>query len=103
MTRPNPRNVCDGCRLSFDRRLRCHTKLGPMVHTATWRQLADDPRETLCFGCMNRRATERLGRGLALNDLRLCEWNLPWLDYDFVDVDETARLHEHLKSRGIEP
>jgi len=87
MTRPDPRNACDGCRQSFDRRLRNHVEAGPMVHVHVWRRLADDPREWLCFACMDRRATERLGRGLALNDLRLCRWNLPWLDM-FVDADD---------------
>ena len=61
--------------------------LGPIVHTRVWRRLANDPREQLCLTCMNKRAIERCGRGLALNDLRLCRWNLEWLDL-FVDADD---------------
>jgi hypothetical protein len=83
-----PRNVCDGCGQSLDRRRREHVVLGPIVHTRVWRRLADDPREQLCLACMDRRATERLRLGgLALNDLRLCRWNLEWLDV-FVDADD---------------
>jgi len=44
MSRPDPRNVCDGCGLSFDRRLRAHVELGPIVHDDIWQQLANDPR-----------------------------------------------------------
>jgi hypothetical protein len=87
MSHPDPRNVCDGCGQTLDRRRREHVLLGPIVHTRVWRRLADDPREQLCLTCMNKRAIERFGRGLALNDLRLCRWNLGWLDV-FVDADD---------------
>jgi hypothetical protein len=87
MSRPDPRNVCDGCGQTLDRRRRGHVELGPIVHARVWRRLADDPREQLCVACMNQRALERFGRGLALNDLRLCRWNLEWLDV-FVDADD---------------
>ena len=52
MSRPDPRNVCDGCGRSLDRRLRSHVELGPIVHSHIWRQLANDPRERLCCACM---------------------------------------------------
>jgi hypothetical protein len=87
MSHPDPRNVCDGCGLSLDRRRREHVVLGPIVHARVWRRLADDPRERLCIACMYQRALERFGRVLALNDLRLCRWNLEWLDV-FVDADD---------------
>ena len=86
MSRPDPSNVCDGCGQTLDRRRREHVLLGPIVHTRVWRRLAD-PGELLCLTCMNQRAIERFGRGLALNDLRLCRWNLEWLDV-FVDADD---------------
>src|SRR5262249_18640973 len=85
MSRPDPRNVCDGCSLSFDRRLRSHVE-----HDDIWQQLAYDPRECLCDKCMYRRAWERLGRMLTLADLRPCRWNLEgpysWLDL-FVEME----------------
>ena len=87
MSHPDPRNVCDGCGQTLDRRRREHVLHGPIVPTRVWRRLADDPQEQLCFVCMNQRAITRFGRGLALNDLRLCRWNLEWLDV-FVDADD---------------
>jgi hypothetical protein len=44
MTKSDPRNVCDACRQSLDRRLRSHVELGPIVHDHIWRQIADPPR-----------------------------------------------------------
>jgi hypothetical protein len=55
VSHPDPRNVCAGCRVSFDRRLRLHTELGPIVHDDIWQQFAADPRECLCFACMDWR------------------------------------------------
>ena len=90
MTKTDPRNVCDACRQSLDRRLRSHVELGPIVHDHVWRQLAD-PREALCVTCMCLRAVQRLGRMLTLSDLRPCRWNLygqphSWLDL-FVEME----------------
>jgi hypothetical protein len=86
MTKPDPRNVCDGCGQSLDRRLRSHVELGPIVHTHIWRQLAADPRERLCFTCMGLCAVHRLGRMLALADLRPCPWNLEGQPYSWFDL-----------------
>jgi hypothetical protein len=86
MTKPDPRNVCDGCGQSLDRRLRSHVELGPIVHTRIWRQLADDPRERLCFTCMGLRAVQRLGRMLTLADVRPCRWNLEGQPYSWFDL-----------------
>jgi hypothetical protein len=85
MSRPNPRNVCDGCGQSLDRRLRSHVELGPIVHDHIWRQLAADPREALCFICMDLRAA-RLGHVLRLADLRPCRWNLYGQPYSFFNL-----------------
>ena len=64
MSHPDPRNVCDGCGQSLDRRRREHVVLGPIVHTRVWRRLADDAREQLCLACMNQRAIERFGKAV---------------------------------------
>jgi hypothetical protein len=85
MTRPDPRNVCDGCGVSFDRRLRAHVELGPIVRDDIWRQLAA-PRECLCPTCMYRRSWERLGRMLTLADLRPCCWNLEDQPFSWFDL-----------------
>jgi hypothetical protein len=61
MTRPDPRNVCDGCGGSLDQRLRSHVGLGPIVHDHIWQQLAE-ASERLCDACMYQRAWDRLGR-----------------------------------------
>src|SRR5262249_53781197 len=71
MSRPDPRDVCDRCRQSFDQRRR-----GPMVHDHIWQQLAKRGERALYDGCMYARAHERLGRVLTLADLRPCPWNL---------------------------
>jgi hypothetical protein len=76
MTRPDPRNVCDGCGVSLDRRLRLHVDLGPIVHDDIWQQLAGTGERLLCDTCMYRRALHRLRRMLILADLRPCRWNL---------------------------
>jgi hypothetical protein len=91
MTRPDPRDVCDRCRQSFDQRLRSHVLRGPIVHDHIWRQLAKRGERVLCDGCMYARAHERLGRVLTLADLRPCPWNLfhspnSWLEF-FVRVE----------------
>jgi hypothetical protein len=91
MSRPDPRNICDGCGQSLERRLRLHVELGPIVHDHIWRRLVADPREALCFMCMGLRAVRRLGRMLTLSNLRPCRWNLcdqpySWLDL-FVEMD----------------
>jgi hypothetical protein len=93
MSQADPRDVCDGCGQTLDRRRRGYVELGPILHARVWRRLADDPRERLCFACMDQRALERFGRGLALNDLRLCRWNLAWLDI-FVDADDEPEMLE---------
>jgi len=85
MSRPDPRNVCDGCGRSLDRRLRSHVELGPIVHEHIWQQLADDPDECLCFICMDLRAALR-GHVLRLADLRPCRWNLYGPPDSFFDV-----------------
>jgi hypothetical protein len=92
MIRPDPRNVCDGCRQSLDQRLRSHVELGPIVHDRIWQQLANAD-ERLCDSCMYQRACNRLGRVLTLADLRPCRWNLygqpnSWFDI-FVEVEGT--------------
>src|SRR5262249_38219380 len=86
MSRPDPRNVCDACRQSLDRRLRSHVELGPIVHSHIWRQLADDPRERLCCACMYQRARRGLGGMLRLADLRPCRWNLFDQPYAWFDL-----------------
>ena len=53
MSHPNPRNVCDGCGQTLDRRRRGHVLLGPIVHDEIWRRLAK-PTEALCWQCMLR-------------------------------------------------
>jgi hypothetical protein len=100
MTRPDPRNVCDGCGQSFDRRLRCHAERGPIVHDDIWQQLAANPRERLCFICMDLRAATR-GHVLRLADLRPCRWNLYSQPHSYFDVfvqrdggDPSANLAE---------
>ena len=85
MSRPDPRNVCDGCDLSLDRRLRTHVELGPVLHDHVWQQFAD-PREALCDTCMHRRAVQQLGRMLTLADLRPCRWNLGGQPYSWFDL-----------------
>jgi hypothetical protein len=85
MTRPDPRNVCDGCRQSLDQRLRSHVELGPIVHDHIWQQLADAD-ERLCDTCMYRRAWDRLGRMLTLADLRPCPWNLFHRPHSWFDL-----------------
>jgi hypothetical protein len=85
MSRPDPRNICDGCGVSFDRRLRSHVERGPMLHDDIWQQLVADPRERLCFICMDLRAATR-GRVLRLADLRPCRWNLTGQPYSFFDL-----------------
>jgi hypothetical protein len=85
MSRPNPRNVCDGCGVSLDRRLRAHVELGPVVHEHIWQKLAA-PRECLCFECMGMRAVQRLRRMLTLADLRPCRWNLYRQPYSYFDL-----------------
>jgi hypothetical protein len=85
VSHPDPRNVCAGCRVSFDRRLRLHTELGPIVHDDIWQQFAADPRECLCFACMDWRAALR-GHVLRLADLRPCRWNLYGQPHSFFDV-----------------
>jgi hypothetical protein len=62
MTRPDPHTVCDGCGRSFDRRLRSHVELGPIVHDDLWQRLANAGERLLCDECMYRRSSERLGR-----------------------------------------
>jgi hypothetical protein len=91
MTRPNPHNVCDGCRQSFDRRLRSHVELGPILHDSVWRQIAD-ANEALCWECILQRTVQRLGRLPTFADLRPCAWNLfdrphSWFDL-FVEIEE---------------
>jgi len=86
MSRPDPRNVCDGCGQSLDRRLRLHVELGPIVHDHIWRRLVADPREALCFMCMGLRAVRQLGRMLTLSDLRPCRWNLCDQPYSWLDL-----------------
>jgi hypothetical protein len=83
------RDCCDGCRRPLDRRRRNHVELGPVLHDAIWRQIAD-PAEALCWNCILQRAVERLGRRPTWTDLRPCRWNLSgqpnsWFDL-FVEV-----------------
>jgi hypothetical protein len=85
MTRPDPRNVCNGCRQSLDRRRRAHVELGPILHDHIWRQIAD-PAEALCWDCMLQRAVQRLWRMLTLADLRPCRWNLWHRPYSWFDL-----------------
>ena len=59
---------CDGCNASFNTEPRA-----PMLIEATWAKLAA-PEETLCAGCMLKRAMERR-IDLALSDLVPCEFN----------------------------
>src|SRR5262249_44726796 len=89
MSCPDPRNVCDACRVSLDRRLRSHVEIGPIVHDHIWLCLADASERLLCDTCMYERARERLGRMRA--DLRPCPWNLfhsphSWFDL-FVEME----------------
>jgi hypothetical protein len=84
----NPRNAkaCDGCSRSFDRRLRAHVELGPIVQQDIWCRIAEYDFEELCESCMMQRAQLRLDRALTLADLRPCRWNLQdqphsWFDY----------------------
>ena len=85
MSRPNPRNVCDGCGRTLDRRRRNHVLLGPIMHDEIWRRLAK-PTECLCWECMLKRARERLGRLLILADLRPCRWNRLNEPYSYLDL-----------------
>jgi hypothetical protein len=90
VSRPDPRNICDGCHRSLDRRLRLHVELGPIVHKHIWQQISDRDDECLCWECVLRRSVLRLGRMLAWADLRPCRWNLAdqphsWFDL-FVEV-----------------
>jgi hypothetical protein len=85
MSRPDPRNVCDGCDLSLDRRLRTHVELGPVLHNHIWRQIAE-PCEVLCLLCMGKRAVQRLGRHLALADLIPSRWNLWGQPHSWFDL-----------------
>jgi hypothetical protein len=85
MSHPNPRNVCDGCGQTLDRRRRGHVLLGPIVHEEIWRRLAK-PTEALCWQCMLQRARVRLRRMLALADLRPCPWNLFHRPYSWLDL-----------------
>jgi hypothetical protein len=68
------------------------------VHTEIWQQLADDPRECLCFDCMLKRAVLRLGRMLVSADLRPCLWNSEGSPYSWFDLFEETDRHP----RGIE-
>jgi hypothetical protein len=61
MSRPDPRNVCDGCRVSFDRRLRSHTELGPMLHDDIWQQIATPASGFVGNACLNEQRV--LGAG----------------------------------------
>ena len=99
MSRPDPRNVCDGCGQSLDRRLRDHVVLGPIVHKDIWRQLADHD-EALCSSCMYERARVRLGRMLRLNDLRPCSWNRSREYADASWFDLFRRLEREMKAKG---
>jgi hypothetical protein len=71
--------------VSFDRRLRFHVELGPIVHTHIWRELGK-PDEVLCLKCMDLRAVHRLGRMLMLDDLRPCRWNLMGRPHSWFDL-----------------
>jgi len=85
MTRPDPRNVCDGCGASLDRRLRAHVVLGPIVHDHIWQQLSE-ASERSCDACMYQRAWDRLGCELTLADLRPCRWNRLNEPYSYLDL-----------------
>jgi hypothetical protein len=111
MTKTDPRNVCDACRQSLDRRLRSHVELGPIVHDHIWQQLADAGERLLCDTCMFRRAWERFGRMLTLADLRPCPWNLflrphSWFDL-FMRAGQSRRnladWHSASRDLGIAP
>jgi hypothetical protein len=69
MGKSDPRNVCDGCGLSFDKRRRPHVEYGPMVRERIWARLTANHDDCLCCECMDRRARERLGRRLRRADL----------------------------------
>jgi hypothetical protein len=100
MSRPDPRNVCDGCG---------HVELGPIVHAHIWQQLAEEPREYLCLMCMGQRAWERLGRHLTLADLQPCSWNLfhrphSWFDLFAAEHEPPSNLadwHSAARDLGI--
>jgi len=85
MSHPNPRNVCDGCGQTLDRRRRGHVLLGPIVHDEIWRRLAK-PTAALCWQCMLERGRVRLGRMLRLADLQPCPWNLFHRPYSWFDL-----------------
>jgi hypothetical protein len=83
---PDPRDVCDRCRQSFDQ-----VQRGPIVHDHIWQQLTKRREGVLCAGCMYARTHERLGRVLTLADLQPCPWNLfhrphSWFDF-FVEIE----------------
>ena len=46
-----------------------------MIHTALWRQIAEDPKLLLCPGCMDRRLVHLRGFGIAPDDLTDCPIN----------------------------
>ena len=102
MRRP-PRNACDGCGQTLDRRRRGHVLLGPIVHDEIWRRLAK-PTEALCWQCMLERTRVRLGRMLRLADLRPCRWNRLNEPYSYLDllIDIEGALPTNLDAwRGV--